>query len=196
MNKKAAIQLSINFLVIIIISILVLGMGFVLINKTLNNGDISVEQLNSKLENQIELLLTDNSLPVAIPIVEREIGKGDITQFGIGVVNLDKSKTTDFYLHVDYDEAYDKNKNPIEDMQDYIDIIDGFDLESYGKQTINFQENYKYNVPIAVSDEAPYGTYVFNVCICQETNICTTCIPDDAEDYYSNQIYKLYVKVS
>lgn len=195
MKKKAAIQLSVNFLVVIIISIIVLSMGFLLLNRMTSGGAEQVSEMDAKLESQIERLLTDSSLPVAIPIRQKEIARGDMDQFGVGVVNYEDEGSTEFSVGVHADECFDEEGNSCN--KDDVKVMSSFDLANDDEsKDIEFQKNAKFVVPIKVDDNADSGMYVFNVCVCQgDPTSCSNDCDGTTESYYSEQIYKLYVKV-
>ena len=86
MNKKA-IQLSINFLVIIIISIVMLSSGILIIKKYFKTADEIQLQLDEQTINDIGNLL-DSGNQVAIQLNKKTIPAGESAIFGIGVINI------------------------------------------------------------------------------------------------------------
>lgn len=86
MNKKA-IELSINFFVILIISIAILSFGIYFIGKIFVEVDKYKLILDSQTEKQLEDLM-DTGQKVVIPFNEKEIKKKDMAVFGLGILNV------------------------------------------------------------------------------------------------------------
>lgn len=87
MNKKAAIALSVNFLVVIIVAIAVLAMSMYLFSDVLVKVQKVDVQLQKQYEEQIWRLLDTGELVVA-PINIQKITRGEMAVFGVGVRNI------------------------------------------------------------------------------------------------------------
>lgn len=98
MNKKAAIALSVNFIVIIIIAIVILGLSMVLFADVFNKVQEADVQLQKQYEEEIWRLLDSGGVVVA-PLNTQEISRGELAKFGIGVRNI--LETQDFSMDVD-----------------------------------------------------------------------------------------------
>lgn len=187
MNKKASIQISVNFLVVIIISIIIMGFGFVLVKKMVSGGEDNIENIDSRLKEQTErMMLRDGSL-VTIPIIQKEIRRGKLDTFAVGILNV-KGSQVDFNLDVKFDDAFTFQGNPITDDDNYIEVIDSFyssgiEIENNAVEVLT--------VPIKVNENAPSGEYIFNVYV----GAGSSCNNDDPFDCYDGSIHKIYVKV-
>lgn len=96
--KKGAVQLSVNFLVIIIVSMAILSMGIVLTRKIFEGTDEMRIQLDRQTIAQLENMLDDGSILVA-PLNKKIAERKGPTIFGVGVRNIDINPKT-IYLFV------------------------------------------------------------------------------------------------
>ncbi|MBW2971054.1 hypothetical protein KY320_02740 [Candidatus Woesearchaeota archaeon] len=88
MKKRASVELSANFLVIIVIAIVILGMGIVLTKDIISEGTEMQTQLDERTKAEIWDLL-DSGDPVVSPLNSLTIKRGDYGVYGIGVRNID-----------------------------------------------------------------------------------------------------------
>lgn len=93
MKKNASIELSVNFLVIAIISIIMLGLSIVLVRNLTSQGSYATDKMDSQMRKQIELLL-DKGDKVTIPMTTKEISRGKNGVFGLGILNVLGQDTT------------------------------------------------------------------------------------------------------
>ena len=87
-SKKGAIELSINMLVVIIISIVVLAAGITLLYKFLAGAQDLQVTLDAKTEEEIQHLLLQEGKLVALPINKAVLSRGEQKIFGLGVLNV------------------------------------------------------------------------------------------------------------
>ena len=98
-HKKASIELSMNFMVMVILSLVMLGVGFYFAkNIFVHTQDIGA-QLDAQTKTQIESKLRDPASLVAVGLNRKIIKRGDHETFGVGVANRNKEKGY-FYLEV------------------------------------------------------------------------------------------------
>jgi hypothetical protein len=88
MKRKAAVELSANFLVVIIIGIVIFSMGIWLAYGMLKNANEIRADINKEQQNQIWGIL-DSGNPVVAPINSAETQRGKSSAFGIGVRNVE-----------------------------------------------------------------------------------------------------------
>lgn len=87
MNKKASIQLSINFIVTIIIAIVILGSGLAIVKNFFFQAGQEQEEMSRQLQEQIiNSLRGDN--PVSIPYNTITIDYKHNKQVGVGILNI------------------------------------------------------------------------------------------------------------
>src|SRR3989338_3003294 len=103
-NKKG-MELSVNFLVIIIISLVLFGMSLYFINQFRQVGAGYEASLDSYAVEQLRSLSRDKSF--GLYPAEVKLGVGGSEVIGVGVTN--NGPAGNFFLHIDYVGAYDLN---------------------------------------------------------------------------------------
>ena len=178
MNKKA-IELSINFLVIIIVSLAVFGMGILFVNKIFFAAGKKITEMDQQTKEELARLLDDGS-KVAMPFFQKTVIHGNTATFGIGVLNT-LGSAKDFTVVVKFDEAFKKDDTSICNAGDTNDC--GSDPDGAGTPTDNGWLAYDHNLhninnneqkiyTIAISPPKsplpPAGTYIFDVAVCYD----------------------------
>jgi hypothetical protein len=181
-GKKGAIELSVNTLVVVIISVVILGGGLALLYSLVSQSWHVKDQLDDQTTAEIERLLTDEGKPVALPFHFAEIVRGDNAVFGVGILNKG-GVSGSFYLNVELSSAVNEAG---EDISAQVDVIDW--LTYYTKEILLEKEGDQVKEPISVSvpNEAKKGEYIFRVRVCHD--------PDCQDQYGKTQ--KIYVTVT
>ena len=194
MNRKAGIQISVNFLVVMIISIVIISLGFVLINRMVGTGGNEITDMDSRLRLEIERILDSENKLVAIPTVQKTIERRTGDYFGIGVKNLELTSQK-FRLNVTFHEAYDSRTGEILGVTDQ-GLINKWITQVEEVVDIRARDQFAYTVIFSVPNGAQQGEYVFNVSITNSTNgdPASDCF-NDYMNCYDNSIHKLYVRV-
>ena len=159
-SKKGAIELSINMLVVIILSLIILAGGIALLYKFLGNAQELKATLDARTEEEIQNLLLQEGKQVALPQNKAMIKRGEQKTFGLGVLNSGAPET--FMVFV----------NP--SSPNYISL-DGIEEENlavsswvlYDNSPIQLDEQGSYSVAIlvVVPADAVSGTYLFDVVV-------------------------------
>ncbi|MBW2996641.1 hypothetical protein KY332_05080 [Candidatus Woesearchaeota archaeon] len=161
MNKKA-LELSINFLVVVIIAIVMLSLGILLINRYFLEAETIKSEIEEETEKQINILFNQGEI-VAIPTKTVERGKDDIAWIGI----LNVKDSGNFNVKLTFKDAYDKLNNVLNTSQlspdDWPIFIPDFYLET------RTQKNLPMN--IAVPKNALKGTYIYHVNVTRERGL-------------------------
>ena len=177
MHGKKAIELSLNFIIIIIISLVIFSFGIVFISNLFSKADDLSKVTLDKLDESISSLVCEGSERVCIGTERKVIPKKKFDVFGIKLLNI--LDTQDFEIAVTRPNppGYRKNKNPILPNEDT--------LTWKARPLVNIQKNEeaKVGIGIQVPEDAIAGTYIFNVEIKSA----------DGQLYVS--IQKLYVEV-
>lgn len=155
MNKRS-VELSMNFLVMIIISIVVLSFAVTFAKNLFTKAEKIRLEVDQQTNEKIEELLDDGSR-VVIPFTRKTINRGKLGVFGVGVLNVVGTNTS-FNMNVNLNVAFDKQKNPIEDTEDFVTII----LSSETVQIKN-NERHKFSFGVDVDKKARSGTYLLDV---------------------------------
>jgi hypothetical protein len=156
LKNKKGIQLSVNFLVIIIISLVVLGMGFTFLFKLFDQANQGKEDLDDRTEQALLRLLIDEGKRVALPLHIANLYGGDSHTFGIGVLNVALSGD-EFWLHIELDSATNVNNEAINtDTSEWV-LYQG--VSAIG---IKEAEHRIEPIRVDVPGNAPKGKYIFN----------------------------------
>ena len=179
MNKKA-IELSVNFLVIIVLSLVMLSLGVILINKFFEAAEDIKTDLDSQTEAGIQSLLEQGKM-VAVPINRKTIIRGEHDIFGLGILNIKDSG--DFKVVVRASDGFEPESNNYASIS--TDNFAGWPL--YFTEEFNLDRDQRRSIGIAiiVDKTALRGTYIFDV----EVSYCTPyCVPYDT-------LKKIFVQV-
>jgi hypothetical protein len=175
--KKASIELSVNFIVVMIISVVLLGIGIKLMADFVNkahNMEIKVSEYNKE---QMRKLLYDGSLVSSYPS-SVTLNRGEYTDFGIGIYNQLGSDQT-FSISIDR-----------------VDISSGDNptLDYRRGRPIPIKNNELYtDIGIRITapkNSPPKTTYIYNVYVCNSTS-CGKEFP-----YRYGDLQKLYINVN
>ena len=138
MNKKA-IELSINFLVIIIISVVVFTLGtrfiYNLASETTKLGKLTLDELDKRIED----LSCQGSERVCISRNRKVISKGDFSVFGLKIINILEGKN--FNYKISSSAALDKSGNSMSGTLPYL---------PRDARTVNIAKNDKVEVGIGI----------------------------------------------
>ncbi|MBT7902978.1 hypothetical protein HN587_03870 [Candidatus Woesearchaeota archaeon] len=160
-NKKG-IQLSINFIVMLILAISMFGGGLVFLKKFFSKTQDMKGSLDSQTEQQIEKLLDSGSL-VVIPIHTKEIFRSKSDTFGVGVL---ADVTANYILEAQFQTAFAKDKTTICSpnsgcsVESWLLMGSGELIES---KKISKNEKGRFLIMVDVPSDAKRGTYVFKL---------------------------------
>ncbi|MFH1642821.1 MAG: hypothetical protein ABIC04_08050 [Nanoarchaeota archaeon] len=169
MNKKA-IELSLNFLIVTILSLVVFGFGIFMMNKFTGEADDKVLVWEGRMQNEIEDILDDGS-KVAIPFDHKVIGNKKFDTFGVGILNILNLPETTFEVDVRFSKAY-KGSVQLCDSTDTTNC--GVDPDTWISSTegsggpltitknIRKYDKEKFLIGVDVKDAAE-GTYIFDL---------------------------------
>lgn len=177
MTNKKAIELSLNFIVILIISIVIFGFGIQFISKLSSQATELQEMTTAELDESIGNLVCEGSDRVCVGKDRKTIPKSKFGVFGLKIVNI--LDTQHFVVTISRPSpgGYTKNNqgilndNLLSNPKDPRDIL------------IEKNEEKTSGIGIQVPPNAESGTYIFNVEI------------KTASGKPYSQIQKLYVDV-
>jgi len=188
---KRGVELSINFVVTLIIALIVFAAGIVLISRFFASAEETMLQLDAATERQLEGLLDTGERIVVLgrnSFSKTEIiSPGGTAQFGIGVLNVESSDQ--FSVRITLADGYDEGNRKITPLENW--IIQSAESTSTNSplsisKTIPQNTKEKILLGITPPSAAQKGTYIFNVDVCRnQNNPCT--------DVYGKQ--KLYVRI-
>lgn len=176
MLGKKAVELSLNFIVILIISITIFGFGVRFISKLSSQATELQEITTSELDERIANLVCDSSDRVCVGVDRKTIKRTKFDVFGVKIVNILESQSFDITVARPVPSGYTKSKAEIQ--------TDNLAWNPKSR-SVFIEKNEEKNLGIGVQVPADIvsGTYIFDVKI-------------QAADgkSYSN-IQKLYVDV-
>lgn len=185
-TNKRAIQLSVNFLVMLILGLFVLGMGLILTYKILNKTDDMTQILDSQLKDQVLDSLNSGS-KVSIVLNPITTKSGKVAKFPLGIYNIERKKK--FYIRISYKGYYDYNGNKEYYTPKYLKFI--FNNQIGGRDqgidiAISIDEDSKFASAIPILIKGKPGKYVFKLEVFDSSN-------ENKDHLYDNQIHYLYV---
>ena len=175
MNKKA-FELSINFIVILIISIVIFGFGIKFVSNLMQGVNDLNKLTNSDFEANMERILCDSSEKTCVGISRKEIRPNKVAFFTFGVLNTNE-QITDFYIDIEQAEPYDNHPDPIK-------------YQLNNELTLDPFEQNNVVIAVQVPGGTKKGTYVLNVYVCSEQSSCE----EGSNNRYS-KTKKLYIEV-
>jgi hypothetical protein len=175
MNKKA-FELSINFIVILIISIVIFGFGIKFVSNLMQGVNDLNKLTNSDFEANMERILCDSSEKTCVGISRKEIRPNKVAFFTFGVLNTNE-QITDFYIDIEQAEPYDNHPDEIK-------------YQLNNELTLDPFEQNNVVIAVQVPGGTKKGTYVLNVYVCSEQSSCE----EGSNNRYS-KTKKLYIEV-
>ncbi len=174
--------MSVETLVVIIISLVVLAGGMTLLYQFIGGAESTKALLDEKTDAELDRLLADQGKQVALPRNIATIERGNSHVFGVGILNVDSAGTGDsFTIDVNPNQAVDESGNIMALNSE--EISSNWLLWNNGAITIVEGDHSKESILIKIPDEALKGEYIFDV-----------IVYDAQGDKYGNK-QKIVVKV-
>ncbi len=157
LKNKRSIELSLNFLVIIIISIVIFGFGMVFLSSLASQAEDIRKLSINQIDERISSLICEGSDRVCIAVTSKNIQRNKFDIFGIKIFNILESQ--EFQIEV-------KPSNPLGFKQDNTPITGPPLIINPPSRTIYIGQNEEKEIGIGVQvpSNAPVGgTYILNV---------------------------------
>ncbi|MEA2037531.1 MAG: hypothetical protein U9O94_08530 [Nanoarchaeota archaeon] len=185
MNKKA-IQLSVNFLVTMVITIVIFSFSIYMVKKFFTHAEDIKMTYDQRTEKEIERLLDDGSR-IAIPFDKKTVNNGDFETFGIGVLNvLNSGESNDFEVLINFSKAFRGSTKlcqgslggslPPEgcgNPDTWLQTTSSSGQDGIGvtvQKTVRNNEQERFLLGIS-PDRARPGTYVFDMIVCVDDKV-------------------------
>src|SRR3989338_1939407 len=158
--QKKGIELSLTFMVVVIIAIVlfVFGVNFVykIVNQTNEIDKINTDELDKKFAQ----LSCESSDKVCVGIIRKIIPRGSFDTFGLKIINI--GNATDFLVEVKASKAFDKQEKEIANNINF----------KYNNNPMNIEKNEEKSLGIAleVPKDAVFGTYIFDIIVKNNVN--------------------------
>lgn len=190
MKRKASLELSINFTVMLVLALIVFGLGMSFLYKIMNKLDNATETLDKQTIDQIESLLINSGTKVAFPKNIVTIKRGGHDSIALGIKNEDPDYTY-FKLKTDCTKAYDKNKQRLCDETRNIPCLDVCDKwvihNSPGYSLYNIEKKARKieGLFVNIPKDARPGEYIFTLEVkTAEANAVERNDYDSAKKFY------------
>ncbi len=220
MQKRGAIELSANFIVMLIISIVVFGFAIYMVTRIFGFAEDERLRLDQQTESMIESAL-DRGDRVFIPRERRTSYPGDTQVFGMGILNVLGSGNPEdtFGVIVNFTRAYDKSDNPIcsdatciNDMNKNLLTAGTSTVNNkglYTEKTIKNNDKTTFLIGVKIPNDKKSGTYIYNLYVAYDIDNSNNiecgdfggvgsnpdCQIANPNNLYDSQIHKLYVVV-
>ena len=153
MHSKKSIELSLNFIIVIIISITIFGFGVLFISRLSSSATDLTKLTTSQLDEQISNIACGGYERVCISPEKKEIQREKFGVFGIKLFNI--KSTENFEISIIPSTALNKNGLP---------ITNSLTIKPHSRQVdIKQNEEKIVGIGIGVPSNAPSGTYTFDV---------------------------------
>ena len=161
-KKRGAIGLSLNFIVIIVISVAVLVLGFAFIKKIYTGSTNIQEDYYRQFESKMEGLACDSTDRVCVGKNKKDVNKYGTAIFTMQVLNIGVSGGINNF-RIDRSKIVDSCKK----ASDGTDCSADFDVSLAEVYTIPENEAEKFPIAIGTTGSPGKGTYLFEVVVNQ-----------------------------
>lgn len=160
-TKRGAISLSMNVLVVIIISLVIFGWGIAFLYKLVGGAEEIKKGLDARTAQELDRLLIDQGQKVALPLHQATVERGESHVFGVGIRNIG-DEGDQFRITLELVQATDAQGQDIT-AQLSMQELGGWFL--YNSDVLAIGENEHRKEPLLVQPvrDAVRGEYVFKV---------------------------------
>ncbi|RJQ15529.1 hypothetical protein C4573_05210 [Candidatus Woesearchaeota archaeon] len=162
--KKAALELSANIIVVIIISVIIVGLGIMFVFNIVKQASNLEQQVMDQTREEMEQALASGDVKVLVPNNLKQTEKGSAI-FGIGIFNeIPNAAQSDFTLAVS-DPMYYETPSA-EGVQKSAQI-------AYDENAVSIKKN-EYALKLVIiklPENAASGNYVFTVTVNNNGNV-------------------------
>ncbi len=168
-DTKGAIGLSVETLVIIIISLVILSGGITLIYQFIHGAEDIKGQLDQKTQDELERLLVGQGNKVALPLHVAIISRGESHVFGLGIQNINDN-TESFTVSIHLNKITDESKKDVTASIDPQSVA-SWALYNSAPISVESNANKKEAILIQVPKSAIKGEYIFVAEVLDSKNI-------------------------
>lgn len=165
MLSKKAIELSLNFIVILIITLVVFGFGVKFISDLSSKATEIQDVSMSELDNKIGELICEGSERVCLGIERKTITRTNIDTFGLKIINIFEDQHFEVKVLPSDPLGYTKNKQPIQPTDTFHGLLIIPSTYANPGRDVLLKKNEEKSIGIAVEvpANAEPGTYIFNI---------------------------------
>ncbi|TKJ17734.1 hypothetical protein CEE44_04340 [Candidatus Woesearchaeota archaeon B3_Woes] len=159
MNKKG-LQLTINFIVMLVIALVVFGMGLSLFRKFFVEADVIKQNLDDQTKKEIQQIMMSSADQVVVYPSQLTVRQGKSDIVGIGILNINDN-TTSFGITPSWDgtSCYDNDGSVMSGC-----TVNDIKVTSVTR-AIESNEREIFDIPIRVSGDAQVGKYAVTISV-------------------------------
>lgn len=161
MNRKGAIELSANFIVIIVISSVILIGGLALFYGMRDDVTNYAKSIDTQTADRIKSMMLGNGARVAVFPRELTLSPGDAEAVGIGVTNIEGGTDFEIVVTVKYYSSSDSDSAPVQNEQGFYSILEPTFTVPVGNQVV---KSVLLKIPKEVRNK---GQYVYTLKVMQ-----------------------------
>lgn len=161
MKNKKGIELSINFLVTLILAITIFSFGIIFARNLIGGASELTELTDSDLDKRIGELLCSGNERVCYGIRDKTIRRGEFDIFGVRILNVLNQGDVEFTITVSDTGIIPKGKKVIQDVPDPRLNI----LPRTRTETIANNEDESFGIGIEVPKNAAPGRYILDIAV-------------------------------
>ncbi len=166
MNTKAAIELSVNVIVVIVISVVIIVAGFALLAKMRSGAQNYVDTVDSQTQEKIKAMMLNSDQRVAVYPRDLTLSRGDSQLVGVGISN-DANTKDNFTIDASACKYFDSAGKEIATgcgTNIQIQPVAKIDVDVGAKS----QES--KGILFSVAKSAPSGEYVYTISVKNSTS--------------------------
>jgi len=204
---KKGFELSVTFLVILIIAIVIFTSGIYLIKQFFSVTLKIEERVTAQTQKEIERRLIEAGEKVAVPFNRKQVKIGDSRTFGLGILNT-LGQSNLFGVEMSFNKAFTL-KEQQEIFPELAYMNQDWIYSELPNQQLKRNEHIIIPLTVRVGSKTAEGVitkkdvvYIFNACVYKDISdkglkICEKAKPTafDLEKLHGNQIKKIYVEV-
>jgi hypothetical protein len=162
-NSKKGLELSINFIVMLIIALVVFGMGIKLFTMFFIEAENIKQDLDDQTKKELQAKMMSSPDQVVIYPTSLTIQKGKANLVGVGILNIGGGSTY-FTLNSTYQNCYDRDGTPMTSVNcgSHIGLIEERNI------TILLNTREVTSVPVRVDRQAASGKYSILITVTQD----------------------------
>jgi len=187
--SKRGLQLSVNFTVILILSIATLSMGIVFIRRIHSSSGGIAEHIDEQTKQELLRLRNDGWSVALVP--KNVAGQGVVA---LMIANDDSVDTNEFGFRVSFNVAFANDRSEI--LIDP-DVANRWILRPGSEDTayeIKPRESREFMIAVNPTGKPQHGTYIFNVDVRYESNGAPSIQYAGMDDSSYRSIMKFYVR--
>ena len=204
-HNARGMELSINFIVTLILSIVIFGFGIYLVKQFFGFANEAQAKVDIDTKAVIEQRLLDAGDKAAIPLSKAKARVGESYTFGLGVLNTFNSPHT-FSVSMKFTKAFDESGDEVTQAEPTY-INKNWLFSSIPDISLGANEHAIIPLTVRVDSKMTEDghptqkgyTYVFNVCVQRDgvalVKDCANVDRSELSNLHGDQVLKVYVQV-